>query len=793
MSWRDSSLSACCLPARIHFRFLAVLLALGISLAGRPLLGQANTGELQLKVTDPSGLGVQAAVTVSSEVNQVQTATVTQPDGTALVPRLPFGIYQVKVSRQGFATASVNVTIRNAVPTPLAVRLTLASSSSTVTVTAAPPLINPEQPGTVSRIGTSTLKDRLASLPGRSLQDLINSQPGWLFEGNAVLHPRGSEYQTQFVIDGVPVQDNRSPGSGPALEANDVSSMSVYTSGIPAQYGRKAGGVIVVNTLDATQPGFHGKAVISGGSYATRSGFFDGEYTAGKNTIGFSADGSGTSHYLNGVVPQNYTNNGTTGDFSVNYQARLTSRDRLDASLRHELDRYEIPNEQVQQQAGQVQNANNFETMGIVSYEHILSPRAIIAVHGMIRKNQNGFYSNPDSTPVELFQQNYFNEGYVNSSLTFDTASQELKFGVESDNTFLHENTSYHITDPSQYDPGTPPDFAFAGHKPDLEQAAYAEDLIHLGPWTVDAGLRWDHYQLLLNRNHFSPRLSISRYFPALAMTAHFSYDHVFQTPTSANLLLSSSSAVQSINPSNFYRLPVQPSIGNYFEVGFSKGLFSQLRLTGDFYRRYESNFADDDQIDNTGVSFPIALDRASIYGSDDQLSLPNWGPFSGYISYSYMVATASLPVTGGLFLGDNATAAVSQLSGNFWVSQDQRNTVRTRLRYQVTPRVWVAGGVDFDSGLPFDFNGDPATALAQYGPAVIARVNFARGRIRPTTLFNASLGATLVKGERYTVTLQADGENLGNLADVIDFGGLFSGNAIGPARSGYLRLEADF
>ncbi len=48
------------------------------------------------------------------------------------------------------------------------------------------------------------------------MQDLVNSQPGWLYEGNAVLHPRGSEYQTQFVVDGIPLTDNRSPGFGPA-------------------------------------------------------------------------------------------------------------------------------------------------------------------------------------------------------------------------------------------------------------------------------------------------------------------------------------------------------------------------------------------------------------------------------------------------------------------------------------------------------------------------------------------------------------------------------------------------
>ena len=40
---------------------------------------------------------------------------------------------------------------------------------------------------------------------------------------------------------------------------------------------------------------------------------------------------------------------------------------------------------------------------------------------------------------------------------------------------------------------------------------------------------------------------------------------------------------------------------------------------------------------------------------------------------------------------------------------------------------------------------------------------------------------------------LQLDGENLSNVLDVIDFGGLFSGNAIGPPRSYFLRLSASF
>jgi hypothetical protein len=156
-------------------------------------------------------------------------------------------------------------------------------------------------------------------------------------------------------------------------------------------------------------------------------------------------------------------------------------------------------------------------------------------------------------------------------------------------------------------------------------------------------------------------------------------------------------------------------------------------------------------------------------------------------------VGNAWFPVTGGLFLGDDAAAAESQLSGHFPDSQDQRNTVRGRVRYQFTPRFWAAFGVQFDSGLPFDFDGDPGTVLAEYGQQVLNRINFNRGRIYPAFQANVSAGADIYKSERMTMRLQADGQNLNNVLNVIDFGGLFSGNAIGPSRSFALRLSTNF
>jgi hypothetical protein len=777
--------------------------ALFILLAS-PLFAQSNTGELHLKVADPSGLGVKTIVLILSEANQYRNSLASADDGTLDVQRLPFGLYRLDITHPGFAPASETVEIRSSIALEFTIQLKLTSVNQSVTVNAPDTLIDPDQAGAVSQIGSEAIQHRLSSLPGRSLQDLVNSQPGWLYEGNAVLHPRGSEYQTQFVVDGIPLTDNRSPSFGPEIEADDVQSMSIYTAGIPAEYGRKMGGIVEVNTLQDSAAGFHGQVILSGGSFDSAGAFAQGQYVWGKNTLGVSASGSMTDHYLNPVVPQNFSNTGTLGDFSMHYQRDLSPNDRLNFSVRHEVSRYDIPNELIQQAAGQRQTADNIETMGIASYQHTFSPHVVADFRAMFRNNANDFNSNPDSTPIQVFQHNFFNEAYFKSTLTAAHGRHEFKVGLESDNTFLHERFNYLITDPTRFDPDTPLTFMFplatqpnAGRRPDLEQSAFAQDLVHLGKWTISAGLRWDHYQLFLNRQAVDPRFALSRYFPSLDLVAHFSYDRVFQTASFENILLSSSAAATMLNPISL-QLPVEPSEGNYYEAGLTKGFFGKVKLDANYFRRLVNNYADDDQIENTTISFPIAFRKAIIYGAEAKLDVPNWRGLSGFLSYSYTVGQAWFPVTGGLFLGDDATIPTS---GHFPDSQDQRNTIRGRVRYQINPRFWLAAGIQYDTGLPFDFQCPDdstlpqciASVTQQFGQQVVSRINFNRGRIFPAFQVNASAGAQLYSSDRINTRIQIDGQNLTNVLNVIDFGGLFSGNAIGPPRSFALRLTTTF
>ena len=766
-------------------RFLAFLLF------SIPLFGQSRTGELRLKVTDPSGLGVKSSVELVSEANHFREMISTDDAGYLVAKHLSFGFYRVEVQHEGFAMSRQLVEIRSAVPAELHVMLSVAAVSTNIVVNDALTLVDPHRTGSLNQIGADTLEHRSIAMPGRSIIELVNSAPGWLVEANGILHPRGSEYQTQFVVDGIPLTDNRSPAFAPEMDADEVSSMTILTANFPAEYGRKLGGVVEVNTARDTRPGLHGKAVVSGGSFGTADGYFMSQYGWGKNTLGVSASGNMTERYLDPPVLGNFTNNATTADFSARYERDFTDRDRLGLIVRHEQARFQVPNENLQQAAGQRQDRTSYETDAIASYQHIFSPNVVGTLGGMVRDLSVALTSNDLATPIIAGQERGFREGYVKGAVVYHHGRHEWKAGAEADFASLRERFSYAITDPSRFDPGTPPTFGFFSRAQAREQSAFVQDLVRLGRWTLSAGLRWDHYQLLVEQNAVSPRLGLAWYWPRADMVFHVSYDRVFQTPATENLLLASSPEVAAINP-QVLRLPVRPSLGNLYEVGFTKGFFAKLKLDVNGYDRSFSNMADDDLLLNTGISFPIAFRKGKIYGVEAKIEIPRWRGLSGYVSYSYMVGFGYTPVTGGLFLGDDATNALTNI-GRFPVTQDQRNTVSARFRYQLIRRAWVAFGGGYGSGLPTEFSGAPQDVVAQYGQAILDRLNLARGRVLPSLALDASAGVELWRKDDLRFLLQADVRNLNNRLNVINFAGLFSGTAVAPPRSYALRLEADF
>jgi outer membrane receptor protein involved in Fe transport len=410
----------------------------------------------------------------------------------------------------------------------------------------------------------------------------------------------------------------------------------------------------------------------------------------------------------------------------------------------------------------------------------------------MAREVSAGLWSNAQSTPIVVSQDRGFRELYVKATVSAHAGAHELKAGADFSGGPVRERLDYRITDRTRFDDGTPEAFSFAEKRISREESLFVQDQIRAGAWTVNAGLRWDRYRLALGDSAISPRLAAAWNWAAADLVLRAAYDRAFQTPSIENLLIASSDSLERAG-GDVLRLPVPASRGHFFEAGLSKSLARQLRIDASLFTRRMTDVADDDLLLNTGVSFPIAFHRAEINGAEIKIELPRWKNVSGSLGYSHLHGVGQLPITGGLFLGEEAASQLASTE-RFPVTQDQRHTIRARAAYQWSSRGWMAVAGSFGSGLPFeDFDDTPEEAVAQFGPRVVERVSFETGRVRPSASLDVSAGDTLSRSTRRGVRVQAEIRNLTNRLDVINFAGLFSGTALAPPRSAAVRLRFDF
>jgi hypothetical protein len=758
-------------------------------------LAQRISGELRLRVADPTGAGLRAAGTIVGQATGVDRTFETDEEGSFIIRALPPGRYELTIRREGFSVKVISIDIQSQIPIEQRVSLEVTPISTVVEVKDES-LIDPVQ--TAQYIPRQLLDERASAAANRSIINLVNTQPGWVLEANGSLHPRGSEYDVQYVIDGVPLYDNRSPAFAQSANVEEFQSLNVRTSGYPAEFGLKLGGVIETASDQDMHHGLHGALSYQDGSFNNRAGFASVRYAKGLTSVGLTGDVMGTDRFLDPPVEQNYTNRGSGSGSSAFLERQWSASDHTRLYIGHRQTRLIVPNELVQQLAGQRQDREGGETLGQMSHTHIFSSRILAQVRVMSRSTHAQLWSNALSTPIRPSQDRELRESYVAGSVSAHYGQHELKSGAEGWFSSVREDLGFHIVSYRMgtiriFDRDVPQDFQFAQKTPGRTQSAFVQDSWRVKSFSVSLGLRFDHYRLIADDTAWSPRLGIAYQVPKAGLVLRGSYDRVFQIPAMENVLLASSDHVRDLGGEGAF-LPLLPSRGHFVEAGFSKSLSSRVRIDGSWYRRRFDNFPDDSLLFNTGVSFPITFSEATVRGFESKVEVRNLGPFTGEVSYSNMVGLGKLPVAGGLFLGDEVDELLNS-NQSFPISQDQRNTLRSRLRYQPHPRVWFAFGASYNSGLPFEIEGpgDEAFVAEQYGQRILDRVNFDRGRVRPSSSLDASIGVELLRADRMKLRLQADAFNLANRLNLINFSGVFSGTALDVPRSYSVRLRAEF
>src|SRR5580698_8293899 len=103
-------------------KLLLVLLSSAVA-----LFGQANRGELQLLITDPSGAPVGTSIRLVSEANQYAVTLSSGDDGRLTALHLPYGLYRIEIHQPTFDSVSRPIEIVSSIPTRATVQLKVAS------------------------------------------------------------------------------------------------------------------------------------------------------------------------------------------------------------------------------------------------------------------------------------------------------------------------------------------------------------------------------------------------------------------------------------------------------------------------------------------------------------------------------------------------------------------------------------------------------------------------------------------------------------------------------------------
>ena len=798
--------------------FRAALIGGVILLFGPSVFAQARIGTVQGVVKDPGGALVpNAQITVTQPVTGYHQTTQTDAQGAFKLVNIPFNTYKVRAEATGFQAAEESIDLESTIPLNVELSLSLEQTTAAVTVTTDnAAMLEPDRTSSDTDIGQTILERPVGAAPSRAIESIVASTPGFVTDDNGRMHPRGSESQVQYVVDGVPITDNMSAIFSTSLDARTLRTVEVLTGGIPAEFGDKLAGVINVNTRSGLEGPTQGGISFSGGSFSTGETAVD--FSTHTKKFGFltNLSASTSQRYLDPPTLDNFHNFGRIGKafFRLDYQ--FDANNTLRGVFNFGGSNFEVPNRFEQELAGQDQRQRLRDNSQNISFQHIFSPNTLAQFSFFHRQNNAKLISNTLSTPVVANQdrtlQNYGGIG----SLSMTRGSHNIKFGGQFTITPVDEHFSFYPTEQfpdlvdeqgnvfanpiNNFNAANP--FVFDQSKTGRTLSAYAQDRFTVFKnLTLDLGVRYDNYKLLIHEQEVSPRLAVAYFIPKTQTTLRASYNRLFQPPPAENLLLASSSAAAALSPIAVLQgittvQPILPDKQNAFEVGAQQLLSKLFRLNLTVYQKRIKNFSDKDQFFETGVIFPIAISSGRVTGEEVRLESTDIHGFHTFVSYANARAFGVTPITGGLFLGEDPQDLFLQ-GFKFANDHDQRNEAQFQVSYNHRPSgIYASFSGRYDSGVPTDV--EPGTTLSQFvaqgfDPRLYNEIDFQRGRVRPRTVLDFSVGADLMQKERVSMNLQFDVQNLTNELFLYNFQSVFSGTHVGYPRLFSGRLSIRF
>jgi hypothetical protein len=388
---------------------------------------------------------------------------------------------------------------------------------------------------------------------------------------------------------------------------------------------------------------------------------------------------------------------------------------------------------------GPTDQRSQIKTFNIApSWTRTLSSNAVFTLGAFVRRDDYNYYPSPnpfsdfvpDLQRETIAQDRTLTNAGLRSDISYVKGKHNLKGGITYEQTFLNENDSLGIVDPTflasltdvngnpclgangnpiaapcttlaHYDLTRGGDlFHFNGHTDVKELALYIQDSITEGNWLFNLGIRGDFYNGLSTAQEAEPRLGVAYNIKRTNTVLRVSYARIMETPFNENLILSSIGCLNPVlNPllgcSATGSTPLSPGRRNEFHAGLQQAFGPHVVFSGEYIWKYTHNAYDFSVLGNTPITFPIEWTKSKIPGVAGRVNLTNYHGFTAFVVFSSVAARFFLPQLGG------AGATPLAPGGVFRIDHDEKFNQTTHLQYQPWKNgPWLGFNWRYDSGL---------------------------------------------------------------------------------------------
>jgi hypothetical protein len=234
-----------------------------------------DTAAISGQVQDATGAAVgDATVTARNLETGATRVVITGTDGNFRILALPLGRQEVKAEKAGFKSAvRTGITLEVGQEAVVNLRLEVGQIAESVVVVEGAPLVNTTPSPVSGMVGEQSVKE--LPLNGRSFDNLITLNPGAInytsmktvntttSDGNSFSVAGRRPQDNLFLLNGIEYTGTSqlavTPGgvSGYLLGIDAVREFNLLTDTYGAQYGKRAGGQVLVVTQSGTN-GLHG-------------------------------------------------------------------------------------------------------------------------------------------------------------------------------------------------------------------------------------------------------------------------------------------------------------------------------------------------------------------------------------------------------------------------------------------------------------------------------------------------------------------------------------------------------